>query len=295
MSKKRQPKRRYSTKVARFFVGLILTAVILFPLVSTAAWAKELANIDSRKVTEQSKLQHRDMDNNTDPHLFEEPLLTVTFDDGWESIYTDALPLFQKYGIRTTQYVLSGVMDDRHYMSLAQLQSLKKAGHQISCHSVNHPDLTTLDDEDLSAELIGCQDYLMGHVGLAQDFASPYGSQNDRTIDAIKQVYRSQRNTEGDIYNGVSEDDVNLPSNFNRYNLIAVTIRSDTTEKQLKELINYGIQHKAWIILNYHQIDDQPISEYGLTNDKLDDQLRIVSQSRVRIVTIDDVISQVVK
>lgn len=268
------------------FVALL--AFLVVPSLATINWATDLGLIDHREA-KPIAMQPRTIDQTGAPKLFEEPLLSVTFDDGWGTVFSSAYPLLQKYGISTTQYVLSGEFDDQQYMSKKQVEVLQQTGHQIGCHTVNHPDLTALDASALQHQLLDCKQTLIKLVGPIQDFASPYSSYSDATMAAIKQYYRSQRNTNGDPTNGVGDPDMNTAANFDIYNLTAVTVHRETTAKEIKALIDYAIAHKSWLILTYHAVDDRP-SDYGLDIEGIQQQLKTMSNSNIRIATIGSVL-----
>lgn len=269
-------------------ISLFVFSVVLAPVALTALQFRQvLGKSDQRQVVATTPLAARPQDNTNAPiRPFEEPLISVTFDDGWESIYTDGLPLLQKYGIPTTQYVMSGVSDNPKYMTLDQIKSLRKAGHEIGCHTVDHSDLTTLSGVMVDKQLRDCKDYYERQLGQpVRQFASPYGASNDQTIQAIRGQYQSHRNTDGDIWNGITQSDVNQHADFDQYHIIAVSIRRDTTVKQLQAAIDYTIQTNGWLVLNYHDIQDGE-SAYGLDTTGLEAQLAAVSRAKSRVVTI---------
>lgn len=278
-------------QLKRGSTSLFVCAVVLLPLFSVGWWFKYLfIHNDPRRATALPQFVHRSIDTNTPPKLFQEPLISVTFDDGWESVYTMAMPLLQKYGIRNTQYLISSTTDDIHYLSKDQIKQLINNGYEIGCHTVSHADLVSLSDKELWDELNGCKtafekDY---HI-TTTNFASPYGRYNSHTLSVIRQLYSSQRNTDGDITDGVNGLDVNVKSSFDRYNIIGVTLERDTPLWQIKAAVDYTIKHNGWLVLNYHQIDSGS-SEYGLQPKNLEKQLSYVSKSPVRIVTMDEVI-----
>jgi peptidoglycan/xylan/chitin deacetylase (PgdA/CDA1 family) len=279
-------KRRPLQTIKRGFASLFVCTVVAFPLLSIWQWGRDLNISDSRKATPLAAMNARAIDKSGPaPAPFTQPLITVTFDDGWESVYTVAAPILQKYGIPTTQYIISGVEAEPNYMSWKQIDQLQKAGHEIACHTVNHPDLTALDNEDLIFQLSRCKATLSQKFGPIYDFASPYGATNSRTIDAIKKYYRSQRNTNGDAANGIDEFDVNVKDNFDPYNIIAVTVHRETSIDTLKALVDYAKAHNGWLILNYHQVDDSS-SDYGLDPVVMEDQLKFLASTNVRMVTM---------
>jgi len=277
--------------IKRGIASLFVCAVVLLPLifmgVQIAGWLGVDFSRDPRSNVPLAAMQVRDIDKTTsDVRPFEQPLISVTFDDGWETTYSQALPLLQKYGIPSTQYVLSGTADNRSYMSFAQMVNAAKAGHDIQCHSIDHANLTELDHAKLLKELADCKTTLEQKVGVKiSDFASPYGASNATTIQAIKNIYRSHRNTDGDITtNQADGEDVNTKANFDRYNIVAVTIRKETTVQELQAVIDYTVQHNGWLVLNYHQVEEGE-SQFGLNSQVLEDQFKVVGQAKARIVT----------
>ena len=277
--------------IKRGMTSLFVCAVVLLPLYFTgnqiAGWFGIDFSRDTRTTKPLDALQVRDIDKTSAPiKPFEQPLITVTFDDGWESTYTQALPLLQKYGIPSTQYVLSGTADDKNYMSFKQMINAQKAGHDIQCHSIDHANLTTVDHAKLIKELTECKTVLDSKLHTTiKDFASPYGASNATTIAAIKKTYRSHRNTNGDITtNQADYNDVNIKDHFNRYNIIAVTIRRETTVQELQSAIDYTIQHNGWLVLNYHQVEEGE-SQFGLDSKVMQEQFEVVSKAHARIVT----------
>jgi peptidoglycan/xylan/chitin deacetylase (PgdA/CDA1 family) len=287
---KRWNKKRPLRTIKRSVSAFLICAIVALPLILTGwQWSKIVNSRDSRKAAPLPAMQTRQADNGSAPLLFKEPLITVTFDDGWESIYKTAMPELQKYGIHTTQYVLSGTENYPGYMSWNQIKAIQKAGHEIACHSVSHPDLTTLADDELSKQLDGCKTEVGKKLGPALNFASPYGSYNSRTIAAIKKVYGSQRNINGVIADGISDADINLPANFDMYNIIGVTVRRETTVAELAELVNYAAARNGWLVLTYHQADDGP-SQYGIDPMAMDKQLAYLSRTPVKMVTISQVL-----
>lgn len=273
--------------VAVLFIFAVVLAVPLFSLWQVGRFVHNNLHLwDSRSSKPLAAMHIRAVDaQKTPPKLFQEPLISVTFDDGYETTYTKAMPLLQKYGIHTTQYVLSGTENDQLYVSWAQVARIKDAGHEIACHTVNHPDLTTLDDEDLTFQLKTCRDEMNKHIGAVPDFASPYGAENPHTLDVIGKYFTSQRNTDGDPTNGVSDLDVNVAGNFNRMDIIGVTIRNDTTVDQLKQLVNYAKAHNGWVVLTYHQADDTG-SKWSVSDQDFQKQFAYLSGTDVRIVTV---------
>lgn len=223
------------------------------------------------------------------PRLFHEPLISVTFDDGWQSNYTVALPILQKYGIRTTQYVLSGVESDPGYLSWDQIRQIKQAGHEIACHSVDHPDLTTLSAIELQHQLVGCQTKVQAEIDApVTDFASPYGAENKQTLATIAKYYQSQRNVWGEVDDGIDGYDVNIQSLFKPYDIVGYSVENTTTLSDIKKLVAYTQAHNGWLVLIYHQISSNK-EEWASTRARLEQDMAFISRSNIRVVTVNQV------
>ena len=122
----------------------------------------------------------------------------MSFDDDWESQYTHALPLLKKYGFTATFYIWVGVVGKKHHMSWDEIRALKAAGMQIGCHSMTHPYLTRVqNDEALRQEILGAKQIIESHVGVpVTTFAYPFGQYNERVVAAVKEAgYTSARST----------------------------------------------------------------------------------------------------
>jgi peptidoglycan/xylan/chitin deacetylase (PgdA/CDA1 family) len=282
-----------SIKLPKGFLGYVLICAIMLvvPIWSLVELGGFFRYDSGRKATPLPAFQVRAADKDkAAPQLFNEPLLSVTYDDGWESIYSQALPILQRNGIHTTQYVLSGTAKNTQYMTWEQIGALQKAGHEIACHSVSHPDLTTLDDKHLRSQLNDCKHDLTVRFGSVTNFASPYGAETGHTVNEISKVFGSQRNTNGELGDGITDDDVNTHANFSRYDINGITVRQDTTIDQLKAVLAYAKAHNAWVVLTYHQADDEH-SKYALDINRMKDQLEFLSKSDIRIVTVNQALA----
>jgi peptidoglycan/xylan/chitin deacetylase (PgdA/CDA1 family) len=278
---------RIRKKIASTLMSVFVVAVILSPIYfGVTYWNNQLfGGRDPRKAGELAALQVRPEDKEGTVKPFEEPIITVTFDDGWESIYTEAMPILQEKGIPTTQYILGNTFEDGNYFSIDQVRSMQRAGHEIDSHTMTHPNLTKLNNSALEWEVRESQSVL-SQFGKVDDFASPLGAHDDRTIEVIKKYFRSQRNAAGDPTNGVDENDVNTAANFNIYNIKAFTVRTTTTLDDIQRMIDYSVRNNSWMILTYHQIEDTDQgSMYNVKPDDFRKQMELVAKARAKVAT----------
>jgi len=288
MTKKNKTQLR--RKFTSILVSVFVLAVVLTPSLITARFVYGIITSgDPRKVTAVPPMQTRAVDETTAPlQPFNEPLISVSFDDGWESVYTEALPVLQKDGIHTTQYIISGELTNPTYMSVPQIKSMEVNGHQIASHTVTHPDLTTLTDQELTTELVDSKATLIKDFGgPVDDFTSPYGAYNAHTLQFIAKYYRSQKNAEGDPAANELEA-INVGASFNPMSIQSYSVRNTTTMDDLRKLIKDAEDNNGWLVLTYHQVDNSG-SPYSVTPQVFAQQMKLIDQSPVRTPTVGQV------
>jgi peptidoglycan/xylan/chitin deacetylase (PgdA/CDA1 family) len=86
----------------------------------------------------------------------------LTFDDGWRDAIDVGAPLLARHGIPATFYVNPGLLGGQHdfvtgpagrLLDADGVRELAALGFEIGSHTMSHPDLRTLDDRALAAEL----------------------------------------------------------------------------------------------------------------------------------------------
>ena len=286
---------KQKAQVAKFrkvITSVIVIAIFLLPAFLTINWAYGVfGGKDHRKTLTDQPANNDSQTNGKDLKPFDEPIITITFDDGWESAYSEGLPILNKYGLKTTQYVLGDQFKDPQYMSEAQIRSLVAGGHEIGAHTMSHSDLTTLTEDKLTWELSEPDRRLSALTGYdIKEFATPLGASNNTVVAHTQKYYRSLRNTDVDPAI-VGDEDLNLPG-FNPNNINAYTVRDTTTIEDLQKLIDYTIKRKGWLVLTYHQVGDHP-SHWAVSQQALDTQMKLVKDSRIRSATMGQVLNAI--
>lgn len=270
----------------------VLMLVFLLPLLLAGRWVYDVSGgVDPRQVYSQEELaafsseESNESSDSISP--FKEGVVTVTFDDGWETIYSQGFELLEEYDIDTTQYILAGAFDDHLYFSKSQVMSMQSAGHEIGSHSLSHPNLTVLSGQQLDTEVKSSQEILSSDFGTIRHFASPLGAYNEKTIDKISKNYMSHRNTVADI-SEIDATDINLKRSFNIYNINAYTIEKSTTLRDLKKLIEFTRKRKGWLVLTYHQVDAGDASQYAVSPSTLKSHLNLIRKSELSTATMGE-------
>lgn len=214
------------------------------------------------------------------PTGFSKGLVSVDFDDGWKSIYTNGLPLLAKYKIPSTQYIISSKIGATGYMTKAQIKAFQTQGSEIGSHTVTHANLATLTAAQLTTELSQSQMTLRQNFGssVATELATPYGSYNASVLDSIKKYYVSHRSTDVGF---------NSKDNFNPYNIVVQNIKATTTNAQVKAWVDQAIAQKTWLVLVYHQVENQVAVEDtdAVKTSDLNTQLSYIKSSGITVKT----------
>lgn len=123
--------------------------------------------------------------------------VAITFDDGYEDIYKNVLPILKKYGIKATVFVVGSrnladrveLGNDKKLLTLDQIRDLTKEGWEIGFHSKAHKDLTKLDEAKLKDEIIDGKKNLEKKLGFKLNyFAYPKGKYSSKIIKVVKQA-----------------------------------------------------------------------------------------------------------
>lgn len=133
--------------------------------------------------------------------------LHVTFDDAYKDIL-GALPLLDELGLPATIFVSSAFADEGRplavpelaadaeahpellaTMSWDELREVAARGVEIGAHTVSHPHLTRLTDEELDRELSDSKQRIEDELGRpARLLAYPYGEHDARVHDAVRRA-----------------------------------------------------------------------------------------------------------
>jgi peptidoglycan/xylan/chitin deacetylase (PgdA/CDA1 family)/peptidoglycan hydrolase-like protein with peptidoglycan-binding domain len=182
---------------------------------------------------------------------FDRPLITLTFDDGYEENVTSALPKLNEYGFKSTQCYTTEYIEVGGAEEAAQrnrVMQFYSSGHEVCSHTVTHPSLPTLSPAALETELFHSKAYLEALTSsTVTSFASPFGDYNTPVLDRIKNYYKAHR-TVNEGYN--SKDNLDV------YTLRVQNMKKGTTLAQFEGWVNKAIADKTWLILLYHKVTE---------------------------------------
>jgi len=136
----------------------------------------------------------------------------ITFDDGYENNFHNALPVLRRLGFSATCYAVAGRLGQFNIwdieegigqvplMDAAQLQAWIDAGQEVGSHTSHHVDLTACDPQQLESEIAGSRRLLeavLQQRGGVQHFCYPYGRFDVASLEhTVQAAYASATTTQ---------------------------------------------------------------------------------------------------
>lgn len=216
---------------------------------------------------------------------WQRPLVSITFDDGWESAFVNAVPLLDQYGYKATFYLNPSSLDTPSFMTSDQATSLQNDGQELASHGYEHDDFTTLGKSSLEYQLSRAHDYFTQVRGeTAVDFATPFGASDAEVQYFAHKYYASQRGTD----NGI-----NTKQNFDPFNLVTLYIGNDTSLATINDALAETKALNGWLILIYHRIDTVGSGEPRITPSAFADQLGVINKSGLTVEPVQTALQEV--
>jgi peptidoglycan/xylan/chitin deacetylase (PgdA/CDA1 family) len=217
------------------------------------------------------------------PTGFSRPLVSLTFDDGFEGNVTTVLPVLNSYGFKSTQCYATQYVEGQP----AQVQNVlafKNAGHEICSHTVTHPYMTRITLATLTYELTHSQSYLESITGApVQNFASPYGDYNASVNNEIRKYYRSHRTV---------DEGYNSKDNFDPYRIRVQNMQVTTTLAQYQEWLATAKATNTWLVLVYHKVDTTGLEQFDTKVSDFGQQMTALASSGVTVKTYNSALDE---
>ena len=117
------------------------------------------------------------------PAVGEERLIALTFDDGPNDEFTpQLLDILAKHEVKATFFVMGAYVDE--FPDVAR--RIVAEGHTIANHTYNHPDLSTVSDDEVLKQFIWTQESIEDVTGVWPDlYRLPFGAGGKRVVDLM--------------------------------------------------------------------------------------------------------------
>jgi peptidoglycan/xylan/chitin deacetylase (PgdA/CDA1 family) len=114
--------------------------------------------------------------------------LVITFDNGYHSQYTEALPVLRRMGwVADENIQLSGLPPSQGGLTGDQVRGLVGAGWELDTQGISHADLITLDASQLRYQIATARQTLRRRYGVPVDwFCYPSGHYDPTVVAAVR-------------------------------------------------------------------------------------------------------------
>ncbi len=212
-------------------------------------------------------------------------VITFVFDDGYEHIYSDIVPLLESHSMRG---VFAIPLESAHIQQTTNLPTkswqdwkhIESRGHEIAAHSISHTDLTTCDAAKLLKELQEPAQTLN-----AKTLIYPGGAYNEAVLTEVKKLYSAARTAK----RGFNPLPPTTLFELNTWNFT----RDNFTVFKANMLAVWAYLTNSWLIETYHIVSDDAPADivHAISKKDFIDHIKFVSRLPLRNKTISDVIS----
>ena len=145
--------------------------------------------------------------------LPENPFI-ITFDDGYESNYTYAMPLLRKYGYTAALFAVTGSVGISdvafpHFNWQQAREMIESGCFEIYSHTNSHTDLSTLTPSQLIFEFRRSKNLIESKLGVTCDaFAAPFGRFSPEAVACASATGYKLMMRVGEVCGDISADGI---------------------------------------------------------------------------------------
>lgn len=118
-----------------------------------------------------------------------EKAVIISFDDGFKSVYENAVPIMARYGVKANIYLPTKYIGhNNHFMTWDMVKELHETGdYEFAAHTHSHVDIRTLNDEDMQKEMDLSTELFSRELQYNPiAFCMPYGTFDKKSIALLK-------------------------------------------------------------------------------------------------------------
>lgn len=217
-----------------------------------------------------------------------QPIISITFDDGHVSQFTNARPILDKYGYRATNYTIPNYIGVQNYMSQAQTDQLAATGWDVSGH--HETNLHTMTTAQLHTEMKKVRAYLNAHGYKGGDhFAYPNGSDGTNNegvlINTVVQQY---------FASGRTIISMGQPTGFmDRMRLPSAILHNTDTLAAVKGWVDTAIANNDWLVLCFHKIVPSPASSIDWSTSDFAALIDYIATKNVPVLPVSEALTAI--
>lgn len=177
---------------------------------------------------------------------FRSSAVTHTFDDNEPNQMAVVVPMFNEFNYNITLFAPTGSWIRPNWSDLLEASS---QGHEVASHTITHPHLNTMSDEEQLNELKAPHDEIMEKIPgqSALTLAYPFCERGNSEIDV--QFYIAARGCSGQVERSTPNNMMNISS------MVVGTEGSIQTTDNLNSKVESAVSRNGWALFLIHGID----------------------------------------
>lgn len=177
---------------------------------------------------------------------FKQSIVSLTFDDGYDSQFKIGIPILKKRIIPATFYIITDRVDS---VTKSLLFDNLSKDIEIGSHTVSHPDLVKIGNAKANEELLNSRSFLQKYFGINSGLTMsyPWGIYNSSVKQIAKSIYLAARST-----------DIGFNSLYtlDRYALKMQNFHKRVGAYKANMWVDHAIQNQLWLIEMIHGINN---------------------------------------
>lgn len=128
--------------------------------------------------------------------------VVITFDDGYANNFYKAYPILKKYNFNATLFMITKNIGEKYFLNESNIKEMDKDNIKVMSHTISHPYLEKLSEEEQTKELKESKERLEKLLGRNVEYlAYPHGTYSDKTIEISKSLgYKMALTTNYDFH-----------------------------------------------------------------------------------------------
>lgn len=115
--------------------------------------------------------------------------VVITFDDGHESFEEIGAPILEEFGFTATMFIITRRIGTPTYLTKASIRELGGRGFHFESHSLTHPIITKIPQEEAKIEIFDSKKELESLSGMnVSIYAYRGGHYNESIIELVRQA-----------------------------------------------------------------------------------------------------------
>lgn len=146
------------------------------------------------------------------------------------------------------------------FITWPEIKAFADRGHEFGSHTISHPRLAVLDEQNLLYEMEKCKEEILAQLGREHTFSAecPFGTENERVMEYAYKIHPALRNRMPEPFlEELNRGNSHTPGEYDKeYIQWQRGPLKKTTMDLMKSWVDTLLVHdNVWLVLTFHGID----------------------------------------